>query len=88
MIIPCPYCGERPHSEFQYGGAAELKRPADPTSASDAEWLDYLYNRTNPCGAHQEYWHHTLGCDQWIKVSRHTLTHHIENAVGIDGGGA
>ncbi|HVM80005.1 MAG TPA: sarcosine oxidase subunit delta [Stellaceae bacterium] len=80
MLIPCPHCGQRPHSEFTYGGDATLRRPSDPALAADEEWLDYLYLRDNPRGLHREFWHHTLGCERWIEVRRDTLTHRIEGA--------
>jgi sarcosine oxidase subunit delta len=90
MLIPCPHCGERPHSEFTYGGDATLRRPAASANAadavSDAAWLDYVYIRANPIGPHREHWYHTLGCEQWIKVERDTLSHRIHGAspVGRD----
>jgi heterotetrameric sarcosine oxidase delta subunit len=77
MLITCPFCGERPHAEFVYGGDALVRRPADPGGASDERWFDYLYVRDNPRGPHRELWHHVLGCDQWIEVRRDTLTHAI-----------
>jgi heterotetrameric sarcosine oxidase delta subunit len=83
MLIPCPHCGERPHSEFTYGADATLLRPADPAAASDEEWYDYVYLRINPRGPHSEFWHHTLGCDQWIEVKRDTLTHRILEAAAV-----
>ena len=83
MLIACPHCGLRPHAEFTYGGDGGLRRPADPGQASDGEWLDYLYLRTNPCGPHRELWHHTLGCDQWIEVWRDTLNHQIDGAAPV-----
>ncbi len=85
MLICCPFCGERPHSEFTYGGDATLERPRDPQSATDEEWHAYLYLRDNTRGGHREHWHHTLGCDRWIKVIRDTLSHNIESvdAVGL-----
>ena len=85
MLIPCPHCGERPHSEFTYGGDATPQRPANPAGASDEQWQDYVYIRVNPMGPHREFWFHTLGCEQWIEVRRDTLTHRIEGAfpVGI-----
>lgn len=83
MLIPCPHCGERPHSEFIYGGDATLRRPADPVHVSDEEWYDYVYLRTNPRGLHNEFWHHTLGCDQWIEVTRDTLTHRTLAAAAV-----
>jgi heterotetrameric sarcosine oxidase delta subunit len=77
MLITCPHCGARPHAEFTYGGDGGLRRPADPASVSDEAWHEYLYIRANPRGPHREYWHHTLGCDQWIAVERDTLSHQI-----------
>ncbi|MGE8942024.1 sarcosine oxidase subunit delta [Leptospira interrogans] len=85
MLIPCPYCGERPHNEFTYGGDASLVRPTDPTSATDQQWYAYVYLRDNCMGAHREHWHHTLGCSQWIELRRDTLTHRIEGAVPVGG---
>lgn len=77
MIIPCPFCGERSHAEFTYGGDAEERRPAVPADATDEAWCRYLYFRDNPAGAHAEYWHHSLGCARWIVLTRDTLTHRI-----------
>ena len=51
--------------------------PADPASASDAEWFAYVYLRDNPRGPHRELWFHEFGCEQWIEVARDTLTHEI-----------
>jgi heterotetrameric sarcosine oxidase delta subunit len=28
-------------------------------------------------GWHTEWWHHSGGCRQWVKVVRNTLTHEI-----------
>lgn len=82
MLIPCPFCGERPHSEFTYGGDATVQRPRDPQLATDEEWHAYLYLRPNPRGGHREHWHHTLGCDRWVEVVRDTLSHDIDRVVG------
>ena len=77
ILIHCPWCGPRNMSEFAYGGDATVKRPADPASASDGEWFDYVYLRNNPRGGHLELWHHNAGCRRWVKVLRDTLTHEI-----------
>jgi methylglutamate dehydrogenase subunit B len=86
MLIPCPHCGVRPHSEFTYGGDATRIRPTNVGAASDEAWLDYVYIRDNRCGRHREFWHHTLGCDRWIHVERDTFTHQVfhARAVGRD----
>ena len=37
MLIPCPWCGPRPETEFTFGEDATLTRPADPAAISDVE---------------------------------------------------
>ncbi len=78
MIINCPFCGKRDHSEFTYSGDATVKRP-DQHEQNSKIWFDYVYQRSNPKGAHQEYWHHTNGCRQFLVVQRNTLTHKISS---------
>ena len=75
-LINCPYCGERAEIEFTYGGDASIVRP-DPATASAQEWFDHIYIRHNPRGPHVEWWQHTAGCRQWIKVYRDTWTHEV-----------
>jgi heterotetrameric sarcosine oxidase delta subunit len=84
MLIPCPWCGERAHREFAYGGDATVRRPARPDEASDSDWYAYLYLRQNPRGPHRELWFHEFGCEQWVEVERDTLTHAVTsvNAAG------
>jgi sarcosine oxidase subunit delta len=68
----CPFCGPRDHSEFTYG------REVAPIPALDApaeEWQRHVFLRDNPCGAHAEWWHHNLGCRQWLVITRDTSTH-------------
>ncbi len=77
MRIPCPWCGDRDHTEFSYGGDGTVERPADPGSTSDDDWIDYLYVRDNPRGPHVELWHHGAGCRRWFRVRRDTRTHDI-----------
>jgi heterotetrameric sarcosine oxidase delta subunit len=76
MLITCPCCGPRDQTEFTYGGDATLRRP-DPATASQEEWLAYIYLRDNPKGPHREYWQHHAGCRSWLVVARDTLTHAI-----------
>ena len=75
LLIPCPWCGPRAQSEFIYGGDATLKRPAP--GAPEAAWVEYVYLRDNPAGAHEELWHHSGGCRRWLRVRRDTRTHEI-----------
>lgn len=75
MRIPCPYCGDRSHDEFSYGGPAGRQRPASPEFGP--EWIDYVYLRDNPAGPHRELWYHGSGCRCWLVVERDTRTHAI-----------
>ncbi|MGF1503232.1 MAG: sarcosine oxidase subunit delta [Paracoccaceae bacterium] len=78
LIINCPFCGPRDHTEFTYEGDATVRYPALDAPA-DA-WFEAVFLRENPRGAHFELWHHTQGCRQVIVVERDTLTHEIRSA--------
>ena len=43
--INCPYCGERDHSEFSYGGDAAINYPS--LDASEKEWTEAIFFRKN-----------------------------------------
>ena len=79
MLIPCPHCGKRDSREFTYGGEAGLTRPA-ADSTDEKAWQDYVFQRGNAYGPHEELWHHTQGCRAWIVVARDTRTHAISGA--------
>lgn len=74
LRIHCPVCGLRDETEFSYGGDATVRRPAIDENGQQA-WLDYVFMRDNPRGPHREYWHHVLGCREWLVAERDTLTH-------------
>lgn len=74
LLIPCPYCGERPELEFHCGGEAHVARPPDPSGTDDAQWADYLFNRTNTWGVHAERWLHVHGCRRWFNALRDTVS--------------
>jgi heterotetrameric sarcosine oxidase delta subunit len=82
LLIPCPWCGPRNQLEFTYGGDATVKRPSP--AAPMATWLEFVYLRDNPRGPHQELWHHSAGCRQWLKVIRDTRTHDVLESVRAD----
>ena len=73
--IKCPYCGERDHSEFTYGGDGSVEYP--PLDDSTEKWVNAVFFRDNICGKQIETWHHTNGCRLWLKVERDTRTHEI-----------
>ena len=72
LQIPCPHCGTRDYTEFEYGGSAARSRPTD-----DEGWQEYLYLRENPDGPHSEHWFHRHGCRSWLTVERDTSTNVI-----------
>jgi sarcosine oxidase subunit delta len=74
LLIPCPFCGERPEIEFAYGGQAHIARPGVPSATEPQEWADYLYLRTNPKGVHAERWRHIRGCGRFFNALRDTST--------------
>jgi sarcosine oxidase subunit delta len=77
LLIRCPYCEmDRPEIEFKYGGQAHLRRP-DPNAASDEEWTDFLYFRTNPRGLYAERWRHAAGCGRFFNCLRDTVSDRI-----------
>jgi sarcosine oxidase subunit delta len=77
LLIPCPWCGPREESEFSCGGEAGIARPIDCDALDDAQWADYLFNRSNPKGEHHEQWMHGYGCRRWFSVVRDTVTYRI-----------
>jgi sarcosine oxidase subunit delta len=82
--IPCPFCGERDHSEFAYGGDGTIKYP--PLDAPAADWHEAVFLRENICGMQLETWQHLNGCRMWLLVERDTLTHEIRSVRPAHGG--
>jgi sarcosine oxidase subunit delta len=78
LLIPCPYCGERPELEFLYGGQAHVSRPAGDAVLSEQEWADYLYQRDNTRGMHAERWRHFHGCGRFFNLLRDTTSDRIQ----------
>lgn len=88
LLIHCPWCGDRAETEFSCGGEAGISRPAEPNSLSDAEWSDYLFNRTNPRGGHKELWNHAAGCRRWFEVERDTVSYVIKRTYKLGRAGS
>lgn len=75
LLIHCPCCDEAlPEIEFAYAGQAHVARPADPASASDEAWRDFLYIRDNARGPHRERWRHVHGCGRFFNAVRDTVS--------------
>jgi sarcosine oxidase subunit delta len=80
MLVHCPYCGARDLAEFVVQGEARTRphREGDlDGAAARAEFVDAVYLRDNPAGAHREHWFHSAGCQSWLVVERDTRTHQI-----------
>ena len=77
LLIPCPNCGPRAETEFDWGGESHLRRPGPYETVTDTEWSGYLYFRQNPKGLGRERWRHTYGCRQWFNLLRDTANHRI-----------
>ena len=75
--INCPFCGERDHSEFTYGGDGSIEYP--PLDGSLEDWANAVFQRENIRGVQTESWHHVSGCRQWLIVERDTLSHKIHS---------
>ena len=67
--LKCPNCGERPVSEFRFGGENHLMPNKD---VSAEEWTAQLYTRRNMDGPHEEWWFHRFGCRCWFMARRDT----------------
>ncbi|MBY8823414.1 sarcosine oxidase subunit delta [Sphingomonas colocasiae] len=77
LLIPCPYCGNRPEIEFSYGGQAHIARPPVPEELDDDAWGAFLYARDNVRGPHRERWRHLHGCARFFNLVRDTRTDRI-----------
>jgi sarcosine oxidase, subunit delta len=77
LLIPCPWCGERPENEFHYAGEAHIVWPHDADAVDDAAWADFLYMRTNTKGVHAERWRHSHGCGRFFNCRRDTVSDRI-----------
>ena len=74
-IMTCPVNGPRAITEFAYAG--ELRAMPDPAVASDAEWADYVFNKTGIACVKREWWCHTPS-GVWFIAERNTATDTIE----------
>jgi sarcosine oxidase subunit delta len=75
--INCPFCGERDHSEFSYGGDGSIEYP--PLDAPAEDWSKSVFQRENIRGVQTESWQHVSGCRQWLLLERDTMTHEIHS---------
>jgi sarcosine oxidase subunit delta len=66
-LLNCPINGPRPLSEFVYGG--EVRAMPDPERCTDAEWADYVFNRSGIAGRKKEWWYHAPSAT-WFVAER------------------
>ena len=74
ILIPCPHCGPRDHSEFHCTGEV-LTRPKQKPELG--ELTSYLFLRRNVAGVQREWWHHRRGCELWFLAERDTRTNEV-----------
>jgi heterotetrameric sarcosine oxidase delta subunit len=81
LLIPCPYCGERDESEFDYGG-----RVVDfPTlDASTSEWHQAVHLCPDNAEWADEFWYHFAGCERWIRLRRNLSNHNFADPTSSD----
>ena len=79
LLIPCPHCGERDETEFNYGGRA-IKYPALDESVSVETWHRVLHLRDNSQTVICELWYHNYGCECWFEITRDLVSHEISTA--------
>ena len=72
LKIPCPNCGQRPYTEFSFGG--ELRELAAESAHED---FVRVYLRENAPGPQEERWFHAAGCRRWLTLTRDTSTNKI-----------
>lgn len=84
-LMRCPINGLRPVSEFQYAG--EIRPMPDPGACSDAQWTDYVFNRSGAPAVKQEWWLH-LASGIWFVAERNTVTDEVQRTYLFDEGPA
>jgi sarcosine oxidase subunit delta len=75
LWITCPTCGERPVSEFRFGG--ELPHVPDLITDPEARNLDWVWMQDNVDGVNTERWFHAAGCRRWLTLRRDTSTDRV-----------
>jgi sarcosine oxidase subunit delta len=71
--FPCPFCGDRPETEFHFAGELGKVRPETTGSVPDADWAEYLFTQRNEKGPVQEVWMH-LACGELFVLERDSVT--------------
>ena len=72
LKVPCAHCGERPSTEFTWGGELRPLEAPDPAAEFARVFLP-----DNVEGPQRERWFHASGCRTWTTVTRDTRTNGI-----------
>jgi sarcosine oxidase, subunit delta len=73
-LLTCPINGTRPITEFVFGG--EYRVMPNPETCSNAEWADYIFNRSGAPTVKKEWWFHSPS-GTWFIAERHTATDEV-----------
>ncbi|MFN3545945.1 MAG: sarcosine oxidase subunit delta [Mesorhizobium sp.] len=76
QLFPCPFCGPRDETEFQFATEAGKTRPEPAGEVSAERWASYLYLKDNPKGATREVRLHST-CGEFFVMERDTVTHAV-----------
>ena len=73
-ILTCPINGPRPIQEFAFGG--EVREMPDPSTSSDEQWADYVFNRAGEPAVKREWWFH-MASNTWFIAERDNVTDEV-----------
>jgi sarcosine oxidase subunit delta len=80
-LLRCPLNGVRPVSEFVCGG--EVRPMPDPDTCTDAQWTDYVFNRSGVPGMKREWWCH-VASGYWFIAERDTSIDRVLDTYSVD----
>lgn len=86
-MIPCPFCGLRPETEFRFIAELGKVRPDTLAAISDADWAAYLFDQENKKGRVREVWMH-LPCAELFVLERDSQTMAIIGSTELRKGAA
>jgi sarcosine oxidase subunit delta len=73
-ILTCPINGPRPIQEFTFGG--EVREMPNPSTSSDEQWADYIFNRAGEPAVKREWWFH-MASNTWFIAERDNMTDEV-----------
>lgn len=73
QIFPCPFCGPRNETEFNFAGELGKVRPDTCKDVNARDWATYLYVQRNEKGVVREVWMH-MSCSELFVMERDSVT--------------